>query len=109
VFINFTFYSFELQSELFVEAEINYKEPNPNNTVSDWDYYGGYNILSIDVYEESGELLHVSNVSSHKQQQLDNEIRDKLNQQIRCLEIDDSRFYYLDIDDEFEREYYNTD
>jgi hypothetical protein len=103
MFINFTFYSFELQSELSVEAQIDYKETDPNNTVSDWDYVGGYDILSIDVYDESGEPLYVS---GYKQQQLDNEIRDKLNQQIRFLEIDDSRFDYLDIDDEFEREYY---
>lgn len=106
MFINFTLYSFELQSELFVEAEINYKESDPNNIVSDWDYAGGYDILSIDIYDESGEPLYVS---GHKQQQLDNEIRDKLNQQIRFLEIEDSRFDYLDIDDDFEREYYGED
>lgn len=106
MFINFTFYSFEIEQELSVEAEINYKEPDPNNTVSDWDCMGGYDILSIDIYDESGEPLYVS---GHKQQQLDNEIRDKLNQQIRCLEIEDSRFDHLDIDDEFEREYYEQD
>lgn len=103
MFLNFTFYSFELEQELSVEAEIGYKEPDPNNTVSDWDYVGGYDILSIDVFDESGEPLYVS---GYKQQLLDNEIRDKLNQQIRCLEIEDSRYDYLDIDDEFEREYY---
>ncbi len=106
MFINFTLYSFELESELSVEAEVNYKEPDPNNTVSDLDFYGGYDILSIDAYDESGEPLYVS---GHKQQQLDNEIRDKLNQQIRCMEISDSRFDYLDIDDELEREYYGED
>lgn len=106
MFINFIMYSFTYESELFVEAEINYKGPDPNNTVSDWDYAGGYDILSIDVYDESGEPLYVS---GHKQQQLDNESRDKLNQQIRCMEISDSRFDYLDIDDELEREYYGED
>jgi hypothetical protein len=96
-------YSFTYESELSVEAEINYKEPDPNNTASDLDFYGGYNILSIDIYDELGEHLYVS---GHKQQQLDNEVRDKLNQQIRCMEIDDSRFDHLDIYNGFEREYY---
>lgn len=106
MFINFQYYSFTCESELFVEVEVNYKKPDPNNTVSDWDYIGGYDILSIDVFDESGEPLYVG---GYKQQQLDNEIRDKLNQQIRCLEIEDSRYDYLDIDNEFEREYYGED
>ena len=101
--LDFQYYSYVYEEQLFIESEINYKEPEPNNTVSDLDLYGGYNTLSIDVYDESGEPLYIN---GHKQQLLDNEIRDKLNQQIRCLEIDDSRFDYLDIDDEFEREYY---
>lgn len=104
--LEFQFYSYVYKEQLLVTAEINYKEPDPNNTVSDWDYIGGYDILSIDVFDESGEPLYVS---GYKQQQLDNEIRDKLNQQIRCLEIEDSRYDYLDIEDEFEREYYGED
>lgn len=104
--LDFQYYSYVYEEQLLVTAEVNYKEPDPNNTVSDLDFYGGYDIILINVYDESGEPLYVS---KHKQQQLDNEIRDKLNQQIRFLEIDDSRFDYLDIDNEFEREYYGQD
>lgn len=89
-FINFNFYSFSLEEELSVEAEVEYKEPDyNNNTYSDWDYRGGYDILSLDVYHEDGELV---TSTGHKQQLLDNEVRDKLNQYLRCMEIEDSRY-----------------
>lgn len=88
-FINFNFYSFSLEEELSVEAEVDYKEPNYNDNFSDLDFYGGYDILSLDVYHEDGELV---TSTGHKQQLLDQEVRDKLNQYIRCMEIEDSRY-----------------
>ena len=88
-FINFNFYSFSLEEELSVEAEVDYKEPDYNEDSSDLDFYGGYDILSLDVYHEDGE--HVI-VTGYKQQLLDHEVRDKLNQHLRCMEIEDSRY-----------------
>ncbi|WBF79407.1 hypothetical protein BNCALIDO_00017 [Aeromonas phage vB_AdhM_TS9] len=88
-FINFNFYSFSLEEELSVEAEVDYKEPNYNDNFSDLDYRGGYDILSLDVYHEDGEPVIVT---GYKQQLLDNEIRDKLNQYLRGMEIEDSRY-----------------
>lgn len=87
--VNFNYYSFIYDEELSVEAEVDYKEPDHNNSGSDWDYYGGYDILSIVVYHEDGEEV---TSTGYKQQLLDNEVRDKLNQYLRCLEIEDSRF-----------------
>ena len=105
-FINFNFYSFSLEEELSVEVEVSYKEPDHNNSGSDWDYYGGYDILSIVVYHEDGEPV---TSTGYKQQSLsagqieqsstgiackllDQEVRDKLNQYLRCMEIEDSRY-----------------
>lgn len=88
-FINFNFYSFSLEEELSVEAEVEYKEPDHNDNFSDLDYRGGYDILSLDVYHEDGE--HVI-VTGYKQQLLDREVQDKLNQYLRCMEIEDSRY-----------------
>lgn len=87
-FINFNFYSFSLEEELSVEAEVDYKEPNYNDNFSDLDFYGGYDILSLDVYHEDGELV---TSTGYKQQLLDQEVRDKLNQYLRCMEIEDNR------------------
>lgn len=87
--VNFNFYSFVYEEELSVEAEVDYKEPNHNDDSSDLDFYGGYDILSLDIYHEDGE--HVI-VTGYKQQLLDREVRDKLNQYLRCMEIEDSRF-----------------
>lgn len=88
-FINFNFYSFTYEEELSVEAEVEYKEPDYNDNFSDLDFYGGYDILSLDVYHEDGEIV---TSTGYKQQLLDNEIRDKLNQYLRCMEIEDSRY-----------------
>ena len=105
-FINFNFYSFTYEEELSVEAEVECKEPDHNNSGSDWDYYGGYDILSLDVYHEDGEEV---TSTGYKQQSLsagqieqsstgiackllDQEVRDKLNQYLRCMEIEDSRY-----------------
>ena len=88
-FINFNFYSFSLEEELSVEVEVSYKEPDHNNSGSDWDYYGGYDILNIDVYHEDGEEV---TSTEYKQQMLYREVRDKLNQYLRCMEIEDSRY-----------------
>ncbi|QEG08782.1 hypothetical protein [Aeromonas phage 4L372XY] len=87
-FINFNFYSFTYEEELSVEAEVEYKEPDYNDNFSDLDFYGGYDILSLDVYHEDGELV---TSTGHKQQLLGQEVRDKLNQYLRCMEIEDSR------------------
>lgn len=76
-FINFNFYSFTYEEELSVEAEVGYKEPDYNEDSSDLDFYGGHDILSLDVYHEDGELV---TSTGHKQQLLDREVRDKLNQ-----------------------------
>jgi hypothetical protein len=59
-FINFNFYSFTYEEELSVEAEVDYKEPDYNNNFSDLDFYGGYDILSLDVYHEDGEHVIVT-------------------------------------------------
>ena len=88
-FINFNFYSFTYEEELSVEAEVEYKEPDYNDNFSDLDFYGGYDILNLEVYNEYGELVIVT---GYKQQLLDNEVRDKLNQYLRCMEIEDSRY-----------------
>ena len=88
-FINFNFYSFSLEEELSVEAEVEYKEPDYNDASSDIDFYGGYDILSLDVYHEDGEPV---TSTGYKQQLLDNEVRDKLNQHLRCMEIEDSQY-----------------
>ena len=87
--VNFNFYSFTYEEELSVEAEVEYKEPDYNDNFSDLDYRGGYDILSLEVYHEDGERV-IS--TGHKQQLLDNEVRDKLNQYLRCMEIEDSRY-----------------
>ena len=88
-FINFNFYSFTYEEEISVEAEVEYKEPDYNDDSSDLDYRGGYDILSLDVYHEDGELV---TSTEYKQQLLDREVRDKLNQYLRCMEIEDSRY-----------------
>lgn len=105
-FVNFNYYSFIYDEELSVEAEVDYQEPDYNNSDSDWDHRGGYDILSIDVYHENGDLVASS---VYKQQSLsagqieqsstgiackllDREVRDKLNQYLRCMEIEDSRY-----------------
>ena len=87
-FVNFNFYSFTYE-ELSVEAEVEYKEPDYNEDSSDLDFYGGHDILSLDVYHEDGELV---TSTGHKQQLLGQEVRDKLNQYLRCMEIEDSRY-----------------
>lgn len=87
--VNFNYYSFIYDEELSVEAEVDYKEPDHNDNFSDWDCQGGYDILSIDVYHDNGELV---TSAAYKQQLLDNEVRDKLNQYLRCMEIEDSRY-----------------
>ena len=88
-FINFNFYSFTYEEELSVEAEVEYKDPDYNNNFSDLDFHGGYDILSLDVYHEDGEPV---TSTGYKQQLLDQEVRDKLNQYLRCMEIEDSRY-----------------
>lgn len=87
--INFNFYSFTYEEHLSVEAEVEYKEPDYNDNFSDLDYRGGYDILSLEVFHEDGEPV-IS--TGHKHQLLDNEVRDKLNQYLRCIEIEDSRY-----------------
>lgn len=87
--VNFNFYSFSLEEELSVEAEVNYQEPDYNNLDSDWDHRGGCDIINLDVHHENGEPVIVT---GYKQQVLDVEVRDKLNQYLRCVEIEDSRY-----------------
>lgn len=101
-FINFNFYSFIYEEELSVEADVEYKEPDYNDDSSDLDYRGGYDILNLEVYNEYGELVIVT---GYKQQLLDNEVRGKLNQYLRCIEIEDSIYDVNDIDKENERYY----
>ena len=88
-FINFNFYSFTYEEELSVEAEVEYKDPDYNDDSSDLDYRGGYDILSLEVFHEDGEPV---TATGYKQQLLDNEVRDKMNQYLRCMEIEDSRY-----------------
>lgn len=105
-FINFNFYSFSLEEELSVEAEVEYKEPDYNEDSSDIDFYGGHDILSLEVFHEDGEEV---TSTGYKQQSLsagqieqsstgiackllDQEVRDKMNQYLRCMEIEDSRY-----------------
>ena len=87
--VNFNFYSFSLEEELSVEAEVSYQEPDYNNDCSDLDFYGGHDILRLDVFHEDGEYVIVT---GYKQQLLDREVRDKLDQYLRCMEIEDSRY-----------------
>ena len=87
--VNFNYYSFIYDEELSVEAEVDYKEPDHNDTFSDWDHRGGYDIVNLEVYHENGDLVASS---VYKQQSLDREVRDKLNQYLRCMEIEDSRY-----------------
>lgn len=101
-FVNFNFYSFICEEELSVEAEVEYKDPDYNNDSSDLDFYGGYDILNLEVYNEYGELVIVT---GYKQQLLDNEVRGKLNQYLRCIEIEDSIYDVNEIDKENERYY----
>lgn len=88
-FTNFNFYSFTYDEELSVEAEVEYKESDYNNNFSDLDFHGGYDILSLEVFHEDGEEV---TSTGYKQQLLDQEVRDKLNQYLRCMEIEDSRY-----------------
>ena len=76
-FINFNFYSFTYEEELSVEAEVEYKQYDYNDNFSDLEYRGGYDILSLDIQHEDGELV---TSTGYKQQLLDNEVRDKMNQ-----------------------------
>lgn len=104
--VNFNYYSFIYDEELSVEAEVDYKEPDHNDNFSDWDCQGGHDILSLDVFHEDGEPVASA---AYKQQSLsagqieqsstgiackllDQEVRDKLNQYLRCVEIEDSRY-----------------
>lgn len=87
--VNFNFYSFVYEEELSVESEVEYKEPDCNNSDSDWDWRGGYDILSLAIYHEDGEPV---TSTEYKQKMLDAEVRDKLNQYLRCVEIEDSRY-----------------
>lgn len=100
--LDFRYYSYLYEEDLIIELEFEYQEPDHNNNISDLDFYGGYSILDLQVYHQNGEPAIVT---GHKQQLLDIEVRDKVNQQLRLLEIDDSRFYEDDIDKEFERYY----
>lgn len=103
--LDFKQYFYTVEQELIIEANIDYSEPQSNNDGSDWDCYGGYRILSLEVFHENGEPYLCNN--KDKNLLLDNEIRDNLSQQLRLLEIEDSRYDNLDIDNEFERTYYN--
>lgn len=104
--LDFRYYSYLYEEDLIVETEFEYQSPDHNNDTSDADFYGGYSILDLQVYHENGEPVIIT---GHKQQLLDKEVRDKVNQQLRLLEIDDSRFYENDIDKEFERYYVGED
>lgn len=105
--LDFQCYSYVLEESIIVESEIMYKEPDYNNTVSDLDYLGYYDIMSVEVYHENGEP-YISN-NEYKNEQLDHEINEHLKQQIRILEIDDSRFDNVDVDNLFEKSYYEGD
>ena len=87
--VNFNYYSFIYDEELSVEAEVDYQEPDYNNSDSDWDHRGGYDVLSLDVYHDDGDPVASA---GYKQQLLDREVRDKLNQYLRCMEIEYSRY-----------------
>lgn len=100
--LDFRYYSYLYEEDLIIELEFEYQVPDYNSKVSDLEFYGGYSILDLQVYHENGEPVIVT---GHRQTLLDNEVRDKVNQQLRLLEIDDSRFYDNDIDKEFERYY----
>lgn len=104
--LDFRYYSYLYEEDLIIELEFAYQPPDYNSKVSDWDFYGGYNILDLQVYHENGDPVIVS---GHKQKLLDSEVRDKVNQQLRLLEVDDSRFYENDINREFERYYVGED
>lgn len=104
--VNFNYYSFIYDEELSVEADVDYKEPDHNDNFSDWDCQGGYDTLSLEVFhEDSGPVTSIG----YKQQSLsagqieqsstgiackllDIEVRDKLDQYLRCMEIEDSRY-----------------
>ena len=100
--LDFRYYSYLYEEDLIIELEFDYQVPDHGNNVSDRDFYGGYNILDLQVYHDNGELVIVT---GHKQKLLNNEVRDKVNQQLRLLEVDDSRFCENDIDNIFERYY----
>lgn len=103
--LNFYYYSYVYEETLSVEIYAIYSPmENCNTAVSDSDscFYGGYSILDLQVYHENGEPVIIT---GHKQKLLDNEVRDKVNQQLRLLEVDGSRFCENDIDKEFERYY----
>lgn len=104
--LDFKYYSYLYQEDLVVELEFDYSEPQPDNENSDWEYYGGYDIMNISIFHDNGEPVIVPN---YKQNLLDNEVRDIINQQLRLLEISDSRFDNVDIDKEFERHYTEED
>ena len=122
-FIDFVYYSFLFEQELFVEVELEYSPCDYiNKSDSDVDscYYNNYNILDLKVYYENGDEVQVTGhnkeLSAGQIEQsstglacksLNNEIRDKVNQCIRLSEIEDSRYDNLDIDSEFEKTYYN--
>lgn len=106
-FIDFVYYSFLFEQELFVEVELEYSPcDNVNKSDSDVDscYYNNYNILDLKVYYENGDEVQVT---GYNQALMNNEIRDKVNQYLRLSEIEDSRYDNLDIDSEFEKNYYN--
>lgn len=86
-FINFNFYSFVYEIELSVEAEIEYKEPDYNNSVSDLDNKGFYDIVSLEIFNEDRTEFNSNNDESLKL--LDFEIRDMMNQYLRCMEIEE--------------------
>lgn len=104
--LDFRYYSYIYEEDLIVELEFEYQPPDHNNNVSDLDFYGNYSILDLQVYYENGEPVIIT---GHKQKLLDTEVRDKVNQQLRLLEVDDSRFYENDIDRGFERYYVGED
>lgn len=105
--LDFKYYSYILEEDIIIESEINYKEPDHNNSCSDLDYLGYCDIMFIEVYHENGEP-YISN-NEYKNKLLDHEIREHLKKQIRMLEIDDSRFDLADVDNMFGRNYYGED
>lgn len=80
VYISFPFYSKE-NGDVIVEVCAWYQKPDFNNTSSDWDFYGGFTIDDVKVYQDN--VLMTNDIPYSI-------IEENLKEYVRNLDIQDS-------------------
>lgn len=96
MFVEFSFYSRHLEEIVCVEAEIDYKQPEPNNDVSDHDNYGGFIINTIELYSQGSNPQRIYATSEKQRELLDLEVRAQLNKHVRNLDVE-TCMYDMDV------------